>query len=247
MRKKTDPVPPGAEIYWGDHSFWWFLLWYVGLPFLAILVGMLLVMPPKSSGDWTALAFLILLPAIAAYGIRRAFARYTLMDASRVEIGYPGGKTVTFSMDEITGYRFGKLLGAEKVFHGRYRYSDRNIRLWFGPEQSRKLDDIPGFEEVMKRLRTLGLEPQWFPPEECPDSFVIRRSMRVEGDLLIYRGEETPLSEIRVTRPIASTVLTRPNGERIVKINDDTMNNIDLLAWKLEQNGVSVGSYLPKL
>ena len=48
-------------------------------------------------------------------------------------------------------------------------------------------------------------------------------------------------------QPIASTVLTRPNGERIVKINDDTMNNIDLLAWKLERNGVSVGNYLPKL
>ena len=150
-------------------------------------------------------------------------------------------------MDEITGYRFGKLVGAEKVFGSRYRYSNANIRIYFGSDRSFPLSGVPGYKTVMTRLRTLGLEPQWFPPEERPDSFAIRRSMRVEGDRLIYRGAEIPLSEIRVTCPIASTVLTRPNGERIVKINDDTMNNIDLLAWKLERNGVSVGNYLPKL
>ena len=150
-------------------------------------------------------------------------------------------------MNEITGYRFGKLIGAEKVFGSRYRYSNTNIRIYFGPDRSFPLSGVPGYKTVMTRLRSLGLEPQWFPPEECPESFAIRGSMRVEGDRLIFRDEEIPLSEIRVKQPTASTVLTRPNGERIVKLRDGSMNNLDLLAWKLEQNGVSVGNYLPKL
>ena len=133
------------------------------------------------------------------------------------------------------------------MFGSRYRYSNSNIRIYFGPDRSFPLSGVPGYKTVMAQLRALGLEPQWFPPEERPDSFAIRGSMRVEGSRLIFRGEEIPLSEIRVKQPVASTVLTRLSGERIVKLRNESMNNLDLLAWKLEQSGVSVESYLPKL
>ena len=246
MRRKGDPVPPGAEIYWDDRADAWGLLWLL-FPFLVMVIVVLLMNPPKSVGEWLFLPAFAAVCALAFYLLHRASPCYTLLDGDRVEIGYPSGKTVSFSMDEITGYRFGKLVGAEKVFGSRYRYSNANIRIYFGSDRSFPLSGIPGYKTVMTRLRTLGLEPQWFPPEERPDSFAIRRSMRVEGDRLICHGDEIPLSEIRVKQPITSTVLTRINGDRIVKLSDESMNNLDLLAWKLERNGVSVGNYLPKL
>ena len=93
----------------------------------------------------------------------------------------------------------------------------------------------------------MSIESETFSNYSIKQDRLLDYGFQPEGDRLIFRDEEITLSEIRVKQPIASTVLTRPNGERIVKINNDTMNNIDLLAWKLERNGVSVGSYLPKL
>ena len=245
MRRRSDPIPPGAEIYWADFSDLWGLMWVIGLPFLAVMAVVILAFPPKGAGEWAALLGLALLLASAFFLIWRLSPRYTLIDGERVEIAYSKSRICVFSVSEITGYRRGKLVGAEKWLAGRSPYA--TLRLYRGNERLPDMFSIPGKEHLLTLLRARGLEPQWFPPEERPDHFVIRRGLRVEGNCLICRGEEIPLSEIRVTQPLMSDVLARMDGSRIVKIRDEVMKNLDLLAWALEQNGVSVGEHLPRL
>ena len=244
MRRRKDPIPPGAEIYWGHRASFAVLGWMLTLPAL-FLAAIVWNDRRSGTGDWIAVALFFLFTAGLWLVIAGLMRSYMLIDGDRVEIRVFSGKVIRFTLGEITGYRFGPLLRRPVIRQYPTLLLYRN-----GERLPADFLQIPGSDRLRERLRERGLQPQLLTPEERAGRFPLNRKLRIEGDTLVRKGEHIPLSEIEARREgdLETIIFCRKNGERVLpRFLNDSIVNKDLLALALERNGVTVGGALPKL
>ena len=105
MRRRKDPIPPGAEIYWGHRASFAVLGWMLTLPAL-FLAAIVWNDRRSGTGDWIAVALFFLFTAGLWLVIAGLMRSYMLIDGDRVEIRVFSGKVIRFTLGEITGYLF---------------------------------------------------------------------------------------------------------------------------------------------
>jgi len=244
MRRRKDPIPPGAEVYWGDRAEFAVLGWMLTLPAL-ILVGFVWSSSRSGTEDWIAVALVLLFTAGLWLIIAGLMRSYMLIEGEQVEIRIFSGKIIRFTLGEITGYRFGPLLRRPIIRQYMTLLLYRN-----GQKLPADFLQVPGSARLRELLRERGLQPQLLTSEERAGRFPLSRKLRIEGDALIRKGECIPLSEmeIRLEGALETIIFCRKNGERVLpRFLNDSIVNKDLLAIALERNGVAVGDALPRL
>ena len=236
MRRRKDPIPSGAEIYCADRaSFGVFVFVMLLLPVLAVAAAV--TMLHLGAAGWIVVGALAVVESLVCALAWLIGGGRTWIDGSRVNIRSAAGKTVEFSLEEITGYRFGSM----------------QLRIYRGSEQlDVNLLSCPGGQRLRTLLRERGLQPQLLTPEEQAGCFSLKRNLRVEGDTLIWKSERILLSETELRQESTlnasiKPVLYRRDGTLLARVDNSEIRNADLFAWVLERNGIPVGDALPKL
>ena len=241
MRRRKDPIPPGAEIYWGDRAEFAAVV-LVMLPMLTLVVFVTLSRPPVRTSDYWGLGLIFVMILFLFLLFWYLLQGYTLIDGDRVETRGGFGKVATFRLSEITGYRFGPTR--------RNPIIRQNQTLWLYRGEERIEADFqqrPGRDRLRELLRARGLLPQLLTEEERSGVIALRRNLCVEGNELVLQGERIPLSQTEIRIDFVSPNLCRKGGKKISGLRCDDLACRDLLALALERNGVTVGDALPKL
>ena len=165
MRRRKDPIPPGAEIYWGHRASFAVLGWMLTLPAL-FLAAIVWNDRRSGTGDWIAVALFFLFTAGLWLVIAGLMRSYMLIDGDRVEIRVFSGEVIRFTLGEITGYRFGPLLRRPVIRQYPTLLLYRN-----GERLPADFLQIPGSDRLRERLRERGLQPQLLTPEERAGRF----------------------------------------------------------------------------
>lgn len=241
MRRRKDPIPPGAEIYWGDRAEFAAAV-LVMLPMLMLVVGVMFSRPPIRSSDYWAIALLFGMFLLLLLLFWHLSQGYTLLDGDRVETRGGFGRLTAFRLSELTGYRFSPLR------HNPYIRQHNSLYLYRGQERL-VTDSIqpPAQKRLHDLLRERGLQPQLLTPEERAGTFLLRKNIRVERDTLVFKGERIPLSQTEIRTQFITPALYRRGGKQLFLLDVDSIACRDLLALALERNGVTVGTALPSL
>lgn len=232
MKRKPLDFPPDAEVFrngsWKEH-----LIIGVSLTFGFVSAAILLLLFGSLRRD-TRLALLILL-VIAVLGFLLLWLLgwdVTVIHKGRVTVRENCGRVRSFYLSDVTGYRY--LLTRR----------DPQFILYSGEKRLGNFAEMPGEERLRELLRNQGC-PVRFSGKNQPESFRVGPFLCVEGDRL-YRGKQCwPLASFRVERPYLTPKLVTPDGKRIAALPN--YRNLDLLAWTLEQKGVSCRNLLPTL
>ena len=241
MRRRKDPIPPGAEIYWGDRAeFAAAVLVMLPMPMLVVFVT--LSRPPVRTSDYWGLGLIFVMILFLLLLFWYLLQGYTLIDGDRVETRGGFGRVTAFRLSELTGYRFSPLR------HNPYIRQHNSLSLYRGQERL-VTDSIqpPAQKRLHDLLRERGLQPQLLTPEERAGTFLLRKNIRVEGDTLVFKGERIPLSQTEIRTEFITPALYRRGGKKLFLLNVDSIACRDLLALALERNGVAVGDALPRL
>lgn len=243
MRRRKDPIPPGAEIYWGDRGkYWAFVLVLIIFYLTFFAMAMQIRNKPFGAEDCLVAGILVVGLLIIFLVMWYLTGGYTLIDGDQVETRGGFGKVATFRLSEITGYRFGPTR--------RNPIIRQNQTLWLYRGEERIEADFqqrPGRDRLRELLRARGLLPQLLTEEERSGVIALRRNLRVEGNELVLQGERIPLSQTEIRIDFVSPNLCRKGGKKISGLRCDDLACRDLLALALERNGVTVGDALPRL
>ena len=243
MRRRKDPIPPGAEIYWGDRGKYWAFVLVLIIFYLAFFaMAMQIRNKPFGAEDCLVAGILVVGLLIIFLVMWHLTGGYTLIDGDQVETRGGFGRVTTFRLSELTGYRFGPLR------HKPYIRQSKMLYLYRGQERL-SMDSIQSsaWDRLYELLRERDLQPQLLTPEEQAGTFRLRKTIRVERDALVYKGERIPLSQTEIRTEFITPVLCRRGGKKLFPLNVDSIACRDLLALALERNGVTVGDALPKL
>ena len=108
MRRRKDPIPPGAEIYWGDRGKYWAFVLVLIIFYLAFFAMAIQIRnKPFGAEDCLVAGILVAGLLIIFLVMWHLTGGYTLIDGDQVETRGGFGKVATFRLSEITGYRFG--------------------------------------------------------------------------------------------------------------------------------------------
>ena len=243
MRRRKDPIPPGAEIYWGDRGKYCAFVLVLTIFYLAFFAMAMHIRNKPLGTEDCLVAGILIVGLLTIFLVMWYLAGgYTLIDGDRVETRGGFGKVTLFRLSEITGYRFGPTR--------RNPFIRQNQTLWLYRGEKRIEADIqqrPGRDRLRELLRERGLQPQPLTLEEQAGTFRLRKTIRVEGDTLVYKGERIPLSQTEIRTEFITPALYRRGGKKLFPLNVDSIACRDLLAIALERNGVAVGDALPKL
>ena len=232
MKQYQKSFPPGAEVYREDWSET--VLGLVVLFFgLEVILLLLLILIAKSIVARVGLLVFMMIPILLIVGLRLFLPEETVISGTTVELRKRLGAAIQFELEEITGWRY--------YYNGRAH----RIQLFRGDCCVTDICGIPGEGRIRQLLRSRGCPPLVFG-DETLDSFRLTARLRVEGDELIHRKQRYPLSSVRVAEPLMTTELLAEDGTKIASLSA-TIKNLDLLGWRLEQQGVSFGDLLPKL
>ena len=241
MRRRKDPIPPGAEIYWGDRAEFAAVI-LVMLPMPILVIGFMFSKPPIHSSDYWAIALLFGMFLLLLLLLWHLLQGYTLLDGDRVETRGGFGRVTTFRLSELTGYRFGPLRHTPHI-----RQFTTLLLYQNGEKLAVDFLQVPGRDRLRELLRERDLQPQLLTPEERAGSFRLRKNILVEGDTLLYKGERIPLSQTEIRTQFITPALCRRGGKQLFLLDVDSIACRDLLALALERNGVTVGDALPRL
>ena len=232
MKQIQESFPPGAEVFREDWSEAVLGLVVLFFGFEVILL-LLLFLIAKSTAVRIGILVLMAIPVLLILAIRLFVPEETVISGTTVEIRKRLGAAIQFDLEEITGWRY--------FFNGRAH----RIQLFRGDCCVTDICGIPGEARIRQLLRLRGCPPQVFG-DETLDSFRLTARLRVEGDELIHGKQRYPLSSVRVAEPLMTTELLAADGTKIASLSA-IIKNLDLLGWRLEQQGVSFGDFLPKL
>ena len=241
MRRRKDPIPPGAEIYWGDRAEFAALI-FLMLPMLMLVVFVTLSRPPVRTSDYWGLGLIFVMVLLLLLLFWFLLQGYTLIDGDRVETRGGFGRVTTFRLSELTGYRFGPLRHTPHI-----RQFTTLLLYQNGEKLAVDFLQIPGRDRLRELLRERDLQPQLLTPEERAGAFRLRKNIRVERDTLVFKGERIPLSQTEIRTQFITPALYRKGGKKLFLLNVDSIACRDLLALALERNGVAVGDALPRL
>ena len=243
MRRRKDPIPPGAEIYWGDRGKYWVFVLVLSILYLAFFAMAMQIRSKPFGAEDCLVAGILVVGLLTIFLITWYLCEgYTLIDGDRVETRGGFGKVITFRLSEITGYRFGPTR--------RNPIIRQNQTMWLYRGEERIEADIqqrPGRDRLRELLRARGLQPQLLTEEERSGIITLRRNLRVEGNELVLQGERIPLSQTEIRTEFITPALCRRGGKKLFPLNVDSIACRDLLALALERNGVTVGDALPRL
>ena len=241
MRRRKDPIPPGAEIYWGDRAEFAAVV-LVMLPMLTLVVFVTLSRPPVRTSDYWGLGLLFVMILFLLLLFWHLLQGYTLIDGDRVETRGGFGRVTAFRLSELTGYRFGPLRHTPHI-----RQFTTLLLYQNGEKLAVDFLQVPGRDRLRQLLRERGLQPQLLTPEERAGTFRLRKNILVEGDTLVFKGERIPLSQTEIRTEFITPALCRKGGKQLFLLDVNSIACRDLLALALEKNGVAVGDALPKL
>ncbi len=232
MNQKEKSIPSGAEVFREDWSET--VLGLVVLFFgFEVIFLLLLLLVAKSTVVKIGILVLMVIPVLLILVLRLFLPEETVITGTAVELRKRLGAAIQFDLQEITGWRY--------YYNGRAH----RLQLFRGEYCVTDICGIPGETRIRQLLRQRGSPPQVFG-EETLDSFRLTARLRVEGDELIHGKQRYPLSSVRVAEPLMTTELLAADGTKIASLRS-TIMNLDLLGWRLEQQGVSFGDLLPRL